>query len=250
VAEEKKRRAKLSRVLILFGLAFLLIWACGAVIVHVMVWRDALEITRDSPDRNLTPQPLTDGKVADLTGGSAINQYGYTVSVPWAKVLKEEKLKTFELVSFSEGASMTVWDPASSTGTLVGLANQNADLKAAMQGFYGVRTLSSNYEFLSAQLRETDADISLLHSNQSNKRAMLLLALKPTPKATVIYELPAGRLHGFQIGDPQVAGTMVRLLLFDDKDRELQVWIRGPKTGPGLTQEQINGIVASVQTPA
>ena len=121
--------------------------------------------------------------------------------------------------------------------------------RAIQETVYGARALSSNYEFMSAEMQETASEIGLLQPRKKNLRAMLLLMLKPTYKATAVYQIAEGRMRGFQVGDPK-AREMVRLLLFDEKDREFDLWIRGPKTGEVLTQEQVNGVVASVRPPA
>ena len=239
---------KLFRLSSLFGLICLLIWSGAVAVTHVMVWHDVRELLREHPEARLAPQPLTDVKIDDLKGGAVIGQYGCTLHVPWVKVLEQKKMKTITVVTFVDGATVMMSDPASSAELFRLTLGKTPQEKANMQALYGLRALSSNYELTSAQMRETGAEVSLLQSTMKNTRAMMLLMLKPAySKATVIYSLSAGRLHGFQIGDP---GTAIRLLLFDDKDRELQLWISGSKTGPRLTQEQVNGIVASVQTPA
>ena len=248
MAGEKKPRVKLVRLLVLFGLAYLVIWAGAVAVTHVMVWHDVRTHLREHPEARLVPQPLTDLKIDDLKAGVAIEQYGCTLHVPWPKVLDQKKMKSMTLVTFSDGGTVMMSDPASSAELFSLTLGKTAQEKANMQALYGLRTLSSNYELTSAQMQETGDEVSLFQSTMKNTRAMLLLMLKPTySKATVIYSLSAGRLRGFQIGDP---ATPIQLLLFDDKDRELHLWIRGPKTGPGLTQEQVNGIVASVQMPA
>jgi hypothetical protein len=238
---------KLFRLSSLFGLICLLIWVGAVAVTHVMVWHDVRAFLLEHPEARLAPKPLTDVKIDDLKDGAAIEQYGCALRVPWAMVLDQKKMKSMMLVTFVDGGTVMMSDPASSA-ELFGLTlGKTAQEKANMQTLYGLRALSSNYELTSAQMQETGAEVSLLHSTMKNTRAMMLLMLKPTySKATVIYSLSAGRLHGFQIGDP---ATPIQLLLFDDKDRELHLWIRGPKTGPALTQEQVNGIVASVQTP-
>ena len=239
---------KLIRLSSLFGLICLLIWAGAVAVTHVMVWHEVRAFLREHPEARLAPKPLTDMKIDNLKGGAAIEQYGCTLRVPWATVFDRKKMKSMTLVTFNDGGTVMMSDPASSAEMFGLTLGKTAEEKASMQTLYGPRALSSNYEFTSAQMQETGDEVSLLQPTIKNTRAMMLLMLKPIhSKATVIYSLSAGRLHGFQIGDP---ATPIQLLLFDDKDRELQLWIRGPKTGPALTQEQVNGIVASVQTPA
>jgi len=230
------------------GVILLAIYGASAAAMNVMVWHEARGVLREHPEYALLPQPLTDTKIADLSGGATVYRFGYKIQVPWTKVVAEKPTQSIVFPTFTDGGNMLIWDPPSA-GSLASTARgQTAEDRANAAALYGTQEVSSNYEFTAAAMRETGSEISLFQPKIKNLRAMMLLFAKSTHKATAIYAVSGGHFHGFQTGDPKVPGV-VQLLLFDEKDRELSLWIGGTKKVAGVTQEQLNAMVASIQPP-
>lgn len=230
------------------GVVCLLLWGARAVGVHVMIWHEAREDLRRYPEFALAPQPLRDTKVADLGAGATIERFGYRIQVPWTKVVAEKSAKSVTVLTFTDGGEMLIWDSPAAMGLASAARGQTAEDRAKAATLYGALEVSSNYEFTAAAMHETGSEIGLFQPKIKNMRATMLLFAKFPHKATAIYSVSGGHFRGFQTGDPKVPGV-VQLLLFDEKDRELDLWIGGTKTVAGVTQEQLNAMVASIQPP-
>jgi hypothetical protein len=247
--EARKPRVKLVRLLILFGLVFLLLWSLAPVAMSAMVWYSAREIVHDTPEVAVMPQPLINLALADLSSGIAIEQFGYTVRFPWSKVNVRRDFKSATSLGFEGGAGVLLMNPADAIN---GLDAYRGSQEATMRKLVGDKAFQSRFDFFATELQSSPADMGLLHSRARNARAIVLLGLKGMEVdkgTTAIYPVSSSSVRGFQIGDPKTTPQLVRLILFDHKDREMEIILHGSKTGPGLTQEQVNGIVASVQTP-
>ena len=252
MAGEKKPRVKLVRLLVLFGLAFLLLWGLSPAARNVILWYSARDIARETPQVAVVPQPLTNLALVDLSGGTATGQFGYTARLPWNKVSARRDFKSAISIGFDGGAGALLMNPADATNGL-DMYRGSAQQEAAARKLLGDKAFQSRFDFFATELQASPADMGLLHSRARNARAMMLLGLKGmevSKGTTTIYPVSSSSVRGFQIGDPRTTPQLVRLILFDQKDRKIEIILHGPKTGPGLTQEQVNGIVASVQTPA
>jgi len=73
-------------------------------------------------------------------------------------------------------------------------------------------------------------------------------SLKIPSNTTAIYSIGTPTLRGFQFDDSSKSPTFIKLVLFDENDQAIELDLHGPRgsTQPALSQEQINGIIASI----
>lgn len=248
MTEHAKKRVNWKRV----GLCLLILlgglWLVEPLVLHVEVWYLARKESRD-PRLSILPQRMPDTAMASLEGGSEERAFGYAVDLPW-KVIKRSDSKTFSVWSFENGSRISfVNEEGEPPGQMLVKSGTPA---AQAQAVYGSLEQGSRYEWFKAEFEARPSDISFWHSRAGNVRAMVFLLSKAgmIGKATAVYSLAAGGMHGFQVGDPQIHTTSVCLWLFDAKDREFWMILRRSPNGTGFTQEQINAVIASMRPVA
>lgn len=249
-----KRRITWKRVVAIVILTWVGLWLLSLPIGHVMAWYEAKQIAGEDRNTALLPQPLPDMRVADLRDGMTISRFGYNIRVPWTKAQAGRDFKTIAYTSFDDGSSLLIINPAEHMDLLSGVPGQKLDAVEGLRPLLGDEAVRSHYDYEKAVLNAQPSEISLFHSTKRNVRVNLLLAMKGIQirdGVSAIYSVAGGSVRGFQFGDPQKLPTSIRLLLFDDHDRALELVLRGPKTGnrPAVTQEQINAIIASITIP-
>ena len=104
-----------------------------------MVWHDAREIVREHPEYALTPQPLTDTKIADLGAGATIERFGYRIQVSWTKVVAEKPTKSVTILTFTDSGNMLIWDSPAAMGLASVARGQTAEDRANAATLYGAR---------------------------------------------------------------------------------------------------------------
>jgi hypothetical protein len=180
-----------------------------------------------------------------------VSHFGYSLKVPWTKTTVEKDFKTIYSTGFSDGSSLLMFDP-NDRQDLLSLYASNKPAMSDLRLLLGDAAVRSHYSYAKTVLHAKPTEISLFHSRRTNARAMMLVSMKSMeiPDGTkAIYPVLGPHVRGFQFGDPGKVSTFIELLLFDDHDRGLELVFKGPKgsTQPVLTQEQINGVIASVQ---
>jgi hypothetical protein len=240
-----------------FG-AVLLLGACWLLIQplikDVFVWKMVRDVARENPKVNLFPQPLGEGRIADLHGGATITRFGYTMQFPWDKIVFQKDYKFGTSLGFDAGASALIHNPDERQDLITpifGTAKEKEDMRRGMRAMLGGDTTASDFQFISTAMRSLPDEVSLFHSRNDNLRLMMLVNTKEfelPSGATKIYTIHSGALRGFQFSDPQTPRRLVELLLFDSQDRAIQINLKGPKdqTMPALSQPQINAIIASI----
>jgi hypothetical protein len=116
-------------------------------------------------------------------------------------------------------------------------------------GIMGSRALSSNCDFMAAELAATPDQVKWWKPRTENTQNMILLTLKSMEMHDFreIYTLEFGEMRGFQFGDPAVPPYKVWLDLYDVNNRRYQIWmVAHIPSQPFLSQAEINGIVASL----
>jgi hypothetical protein len=243
-----------TRVVGLLLIVWVGLWVLMLPAAHIMAWYTAKSVVKDDPRAALELQALPDSRVGALGDGLTVSRFGYSFQVPWTKAVTQNDWKTVYVMGFEDGSSLMIEDPANHMDILSAAHENEAEVRKGLQQLLGEDAVRSHYEYAEAELGTLPAEISFFHSRRRNARAMTLLMMKSLEipeKAGVIYNVSSAQVRGFQFGDPGKAPTLVELLLFDKHDRALKLTLRGPRGGmtPVLTQEQINGVVASVRVP-
>jgi hypothetical protein len=116
--------------------------------------------------------------------------------------------------------------------------------------------LRSKFKLMQAVMSTTPDQVKWwrLRSRQ-NQRAEFLRLAKLTVlegsihRLTPIYAISSGEIRGFQLGNPNVPPYEAHLDLFDAADRQFTFDVMGLEGhGQVLTREEINAIVASIQS--
>jgi hypothetical protein len=240
----KWRRVVLGIIVALGGL-----WLLTITTGHVMIWYEAKDIVKSEPRVALQPQVLRDTRAANLKDGTIVSHFGDSLQVPWTKTTVEKDFRTIYSVDFSDGSSLLMFDPAERQDLLTPYASNKPAL-SYLRSWLGDEAVRSHYDYAKTVVYAEPTEISLFHSRRTNAKAMFLLSMKSLEipdRTTVVYAVSAPHCRGFQFGDPGKGPTFIDLLLFDDHDRGLNLIFKGPRgvTQPVLTQEQINGMIAS-----
>jgi hypothetical protein len=235
---ENQRRVSWKRVVISLLIIFLGLWVLAPVVNHVLVWNLARGVKADASP--LMPQSLADTSLDPLHDGETIQALGFSLRLPWT-VASQQNMRSLTTLKFANGASASVADMSDS---VPGMLTSTSE-RTVFQSMYGATTLSSKYEFFRAEMNASPNDVFFWNSRAKNAGLMTLLSLKETElqKANVFYPIAFGQARGFQIGE--AGSATVQLQVFDAQDREL--WIIIHPTPAGVTQEQLNGLVASLR---
>jgi hypothetical protein len=143
---------------------------------------------------------------------------------------------------------MMVFDPASEVDGARIMRGETAQQQKMMNKVIGSRTLSSNYELMSAEANATPAEVKWWAMRAHNVRSLILLMNKSmnVSEVNAIHSVRSNVMRGFQYGDPDVPPYFVQLDLFDESDNHYKIIITGKREGRSvITQAQINALVAS-----
>jgi hypothetical protein len=214
-----------------FALVVLCVVALYLLADHTLEWYMAWGEVRGFPAAEVTPQSISDTRMADLSDGTDFFAYGYKLRLPGQPKISERAV----IGSYANGAFIHIMRP------------HNAPDLDEEESF------PSRYQFAMTAMNSKPGDISFFHSNRANKRAASLLAYKIIAmewNPTVICIVSGSHVKGFQIGDPnQNVWRFIDLQLFDEHNQKIEIMIRPGKTSePPFSQAQINAIVASIQT--
>jgi len=221
--------------------------------MHFVVLHTARSMAEIFPNLAAVPTPLKDQQIADLSG-VRVDKFGFSFQVPWTKQTFDRTFTSMATVNFDGGSALLLDSPRSEVRQLEVLRSLNAHDRAALTSVLGAKAMSSNYEFVAAEMEITPSEAKWWSSRKSYERTIVLLGDKGADldECTSIHPVLRGAMRGFQFGDPDVAPYRVNLELFDSLDREYVIRIiTSPERGPVITQAQINALIASfVPLPA
>ncbi len=199
------------------------------------------------PEFWIVPTPLANLPI-DQTPGRKFAFYGYQFEVPWTDVKRETRLKSMQLVFFSNDFAIMLWDPAQRVDRLKLLTGEGTENEAAIKGLFGEEATRSNYALLSKVLNLTPRDLQLSFSRQKMVSSSVLLMLKPMWTHTLqggLYSFQTNWLRGFQQGDPTGDKT-VTIDAFDAHDHEIKLSIsRAQNANQDVTQSELNRVIFS-----
>jgi hypothetical protein len=194
------------------------------------------------------PTPLTNTSV-NTNLGREIHLFDFSFSVPWSEIEMEKDSKAVSLLRFKNGPSLIVFNPSSELNAVGAVRGQNSEQNRTAQRLLGAETLSSNYDFMAAELAMTP-DQNKWWDRTASARCMVLLGMKAATigGSKVIHRISNNELRGFQFGDQFVAPDRVTLNLFDVNNRRYELVI-SDKSDPQrhLEQADINAIIASLR---
>jgi hypothetical protein len=99
-------------------------------------------------------------------------------------------------------------------------------------------------------LNLTPRSLSIFGRADATTKQVLLLTLKPIyllsdAMPDRVFSFECERIRGFQIGSPDTLGRVIKLYLFDNNDRQIEMWILFHKKENRPSQEDINYLIKS-----
>jgi len=227
------------------------LWVGGFVFREWLEWKTTREYLQENHHLDSIPLPVPDKAIAKLDG-EHLEQFEFSLQVPWKGVKRKKDSKSVSGVFFNDGESLLIFDPLTavdSTKAIQGTA-KNRQQADAIGRVFGARALSSNYDLMAAEMAVTSSQMKWWAWPQQNDRVFILLGLKSMEMrdANAIYEIGTDEMHGFQFGNPALSPYKVVLQLFDRNGRRYEIMISRSTPGvPIPTQAEVNAIVASIQ---
>jgi len=240
------------RVGLALAIVFAVILATGFILDRYFGWHEIQDFCRENPNLADLPVPLSDKSVANLEGAQ-LQVQGLSFQVPWKEVLRQSDAKTISAVAFKDGPILSIPNRTNALETerlIQGYAKTKQEMDAARRSI-GSPALSCCYDLMAGELAVTPSELKWWETWRTQRNTFLRLVRKSMDimDSNAIYEINAGEMRGFQMGNPSVAPYEVKLELFDRDDRRHEITIsQYGANRPFLTQAQVNAIVASIRT--
>jgi hypothetical protein len=231
-------------VLITFAALLLVDGLVSAAFYQLAPWLTARHVYREM-NMNQIPTSLSDQKVTPLSG-SRIENYGFSIQVPWNEPAFERKQRGVFVVAYlSHGAGIMIVDPSGPIDSakairMIAVANKLPEVGKSI----------SNYDLMAESMAATPDQVKWWRPPLQNARSLTLLEMKGIALRDfhALYQLNFGEWRGFQEGNPARAPFRVQLELFDGADQHLGILISGKSgSGPVISQAEINAMVASIK---
>ncbi|HEY2859880.1 MAG TPA: hypothetical protein VGJ21_15775, partial [Terracidiphilus sp.] len=117
-------------------------------------WYFAREMGRGNTRLSVTPSSLRDKSSSPLAS-TRLQAFEFSFQVPWARVDIRKDFKSGSIFKFAGGPNLMVSDPRGMTDLSNSLRNQSKPRESV----FGSRALSSNYDFMAAELAATPDQI-------------------------------------------------------------------------------------------
>jgi hypothetical protein len=197
-------------------------------------------LSRSIPELSLMPTALQFTKRSPLAP-MRIECFEYSFQTPWQQKTRRD-FHTATFITFQNGISLLAAEPGSNPNFAADLRKRGPEIQKA----FGSAALSSQYDWMTAELSATPAQMHWWTFRERPRLAILLGSkAADASEATAIFKIGNEELRGYQFND-SVAGTReVKLELFDVNDRRYQLRIF--TGGSEVTQADINAIVASMR---
>jgi len=168
------------------------LWVGGFVFREWLEWKTTREYLQENHHLDSIPLPVPDKAIAKLDG-EHLEQFEFSLQVPWKGVKRKKDSKSVSGVFFNDGESLLIFDPLTavdSTKAIQGTA-KNRQQADAIGRVFGARALSSNYDLMAAEMAVTSSQMKWWAWPQQNDRVFILLGLKSMEMrdANAIYEI-------------------------------------------------------------
>lgn len=226
----------------------------GAVVyteaLNLFAWRLAQSAGEAHPNLSILPVPLQSIPLAQLNGVRVVH-FGFSFQVPWKDIAQDRVTKDWAAsISFRDGGGLLIFNPSAQVDGATTMHGSTLGERKTMESILGKLALSSNYEFMAAEVEATPDQVKWWNSRrQATRNAILLINKSGDLRSShEMYKLASGKLRGFQFGDPAVAPYIVQLDLFDPSDRHYRIFVTPSKQNQAvISQAQINALIASIQ---
>ncbi len=203
---------------------------------------------RNAPEMWIVPIPLPD-LPAERSAGRTFSYFGYEFDSPWTEVKRERKLESIAVLNFSNGAFISILDPARGSDELQAMKREATKRGTDIRNAFGDEVTRSNYALRSKILYLTPKDLHILSSRQEMVGNSILLLLKSIWTKRIeggLYSFQTEWLRGFQEGIP-TRDKMAIIDGFDAQDREVEVWVGSEEGANKPSQADVNRILYSLR---
>ena len=202
---------------------------------------------RNAPEMWVVPKPLPDVSI-ERSAGEKFSYFGYEFESPWTEVKRERKWESIAILNFSNGAFVSILDPAHGADELELIKQEASKRGTDIRNVFGDEATRSRYSLLAKILYLTPKDLSLFSSRQDMVSNSILLILKSIHTKRLkggLYSFQTEWLRGFQEGAPE-QDKMVIIEAFDAQDHKIELWIGSEQGAVKLSQSEVNRILYSL----
>jgi hypothetical protein len=203
---------------------------------------------RNLPEIWIVPKPLLHN-AASYSSGSKLAYFGYEFESPVSEVKEERRVESAVVLSFSDCAGMTIFEPQPSGDLIRGMQEEASKKGRDIKGVFGEEATRSNYALRSKILKATPRDVRLFSSPREIIGNTMPLSIKSVELQRFkngLYSFETPWMRGFQEGDLNRDRGVV-IDAFDKQDRQLML-ILGAKPGKACSsQPDLNRIVFSLK---
>jgi hypothetical protein len=240
------------RVGLVLAIIFVTIYATGIIWEQYADWREINVFLRENPNLANVPIPLPDKSVANLDG-SRLELVGLSMQVPWKEIWRRWDFKTVSTVSFKDGPGLDIFDLSRAMVMERAIQSHTKDKQEveAERRLVGSHALNCCHDLMASELTVKPSELRWWNTFLTRHRTLVRLERKSMDigDSNAIFEISAGEMRGFQMGNPAAAPYGVTLELFDRNDRRHEIRISQYRANhPFLTQAEVNAIVASIRT--
>lgn len=246
---ENQRQRRARGVSILAVVAMILI--LGLVLLFVvpygfMYW--ALNRTiQENPQLSTQPAPLASVKPM-AAKPITLTCCGVEFDVPWGKPESTNATGSYQISFHFAERVVSFKRPESVIAPFVWQEGQSAAQKDAMQQTFGFEAASTRYEAMEQTLRHVPKRVGLFNYVKLMGEMTLVtskdMILGRESTGIFSFEHDGGR--GFQINDP-ARSNEVRVIYFDQQDKQIELEVRRDREAPALTQGEIDYVVRSIR---
>ena len=200
----------------------------------------------------MIPQPLTVNTDAPVSVGTQLNQFGYTITVPWNEIETMYGSGAVSNVVFRGGQRVTLLNPEKVPDIL-----DYFDPNGPMQGSEDEKELEKLHklfgsmtpeEFYRQLLFAQPSQFSVFMSKRKAQQLKLCLIQKPMllGQTSCLYIFEDGKHHGYQLGNP--TDPKCEVIVFDGAARPIHFWVsRDDGHETVVTQHELNSMIRSVR---
>jgi hypothetical protein len=176
--------------------------------------------------------------------------YNYEFASPWNSTSKEAASPGGAEFRFESGQVIVFGDPDAQLDTLQLVRTSTSADYVPFQNLVNELNITTNYGLYNAVYSASPSQVKPLTNYNAALRGRTLLLTKLSfgfDLEKKIYSFDFGDKKGFQFGDP-AQGLPVALRVFNARDKQFRfLFTAVPNSSGQITQENINGIIQSLQ---
>jgi hypothetical protein len=236
---------------------------------QTLQWIAAHNWAKENPWLNDVPQPIAitsapamptpapviqaGGKKQMVIAAPKTNElsaYNYEFASPWNSKSKEAASAGGAEFRFESGQVIVFGDPDAQLDTLQLVRTSTSADYVPFQNLVNELNITTNYALYNAVYSASPSQVMPLTNYNAALRGRTLLLTKLSfgfDLEKKIYSFDFGDKKGFQFGDP-AQGLPVALRVFNARDKQFRfLFTAVPNSGGQIKQEDINGIIQSLQ---